>query len=109
MPVVQTPDSHVVVEEQAMETLPAMPQNMSESPTSHVTPAQHPVHDVSLQMHASLTHVSPLGQLPWPQRPPHPSAAPHSWPLQFGVHVQMPPSQVSGDEHVSPAQHSSSA
>jgi hypothetical protein len=51
---------------------------------------QQPVHDAESQMHASFEQCSPVGHVPLPHFPPHPSLAPHAAAVQFGMHPHTP-------------------
>jgi hypothetical protein len=79
------PVPHVCPPAHETHAAPPLPHCPSTLPGSHVSPLQHPSHDVPSQTQTPCEQRSPLAHGPVSHVPPHPSLAPHALPLHVGV------------------------
>jgi hypothetical protein len=99
------PAEHVCVP-QDMHIAPPLPHSVGSLVPGRHCPVdeQQPVHEVESHAHTPAEQCRPEPHVPVWHFPPHPSSAPHAFPVQLGVHphwpLTPPPPHVSGAVHV---------
>jgi hypothetical protein len=96
---------HVSPGAHAAHATPPAPHAVTWVPGSHAAPRQQPAHDVESHTHAPFTQWSPCAHVPAGHAPPHPSGAPHAFPVHVGTHGPVPQTFGPPAPHWLPAAH----